>query len=111
GIVGSFAQVKTERDLFDSGRKSVNLLLAAAPAAAGPAVPPQERMVDLLAGAAESDNVEARDQIEQEIGRIFEAQRIISLDTLFQIADHLDALAKGEKLNTALIAKLASRIS
>jgi hypothetical protein len=103
--------VRTERDLFDSSRNGVKLLLGAAPAPVGAAVPPQERMVDLLAGAAESDNAEARDHVEQEIGRIMEAQRIISLDTLFQLADHLDGIAKGEKLNTALVAKLASRVS
>jgi hypothetical protein len=111
GIVGSFAQIKTERDLFDSSRNGVKLLLAAAPAPVGPAVQPQERIVDLLAGAAESDHAEARDYVEQEIGRIMEAQRIISLDTLFQLADHIEGIAKGEKLNTALVAKLASRIS
>jgi hypothetical protein len=55
--------------------------------------------------------MEARDSVEQEIGRILEAQRILSLDTLFQLADHLEAIAKGEKLNTALVAKLAARIS
>jgi hypothetical protein len=111
GIVGSFAQVRTERDLFDSSRNGVKLLLGAAPAPVGAAVPPQERMVDLLAGAAESDNAEARDHVEQEIGRIMEAQRIVSLDTLFQLADHLDGIAKGEKLNAPLVAKLASKIS
>src|SRR6185369_4851466 len=67
--------------------------------------------IGLLAGAAESDHLEAREHIEQEIGRIMDAQRIISLDTLFQLADHLEGLGKGEKLNTALVAKLASRIS
>ncbi|HEV3196814.1 MAG TPA: hypothetical protein VGZ73_02880 [Bryobacteraceae bacterium] len=111
GIMSAFAQARTERDLFDASRNGVKLLLAAAPAPTGAAVPPQERMVDLLAGAAESDNAEARDHVEQEIGRIMEAQRIISLDTLFQLADHIEGIAKGEKLNTALVAKLASRIS
>ena len=43
--------------------------------------------------------------------RILEAQRIISLDTLFQLADHLEAIAKGEKLDPTLVNKLASRIS
>ncbi|MBZ5627144.1 MAG: hypothetical protein LAQ69_51995, partial [Acidobacteriia bacterium] len=112
GIVSSFGQIKTDRDLFDSGRNGVKLILAAAPAPPGGAtVQPQERMLDLLAGAAESDNAEARDHIEQELGRIMEAQRIISLDTLFQLADHIDSIPKGEKLNTALVNKLAARIS
>ncbi len=43
--------------------------------------------------------------------RILEAQRIVSLDTLFQLADHLEAVAKGEKLDPQLVNKLASRIS
>ena len=29
--------------------------------------------------------------------RILEAQRIISLNTLFQLADHFDAVSRGEK--------------
>jgi len=110
GIVGSFTQLKTDRELFDASRKGVTLLLGAAKAPAGAPTTPQERLMDLLAGAAESDNAEARDSVEQEIGRILEAQRIISLDVLFQIADHVEAIPKGEKLNTALVAKLAARI-
>ena len=35
--------------------------------------------------------------------RILDAQRMISLDTLFDLADHLEAMPKGEKLNTALV--------
>ena len=40
--------------------------------------------------------------------RILEAQRIVSIDTLFEMADHLDSLAKGEKVNTALLNRLAA---
>ena len=43
--------------------------------------------------------------------RILEAQRIVSLDTLFQLADHIEAVAKGEKLDAKLVNRLASRIS
>ena len=35
--------------------------------------------------------------------RIFEAQRLISLDTLFDLADNLESLTRGEKLNTGLV--------
>ena len=47
----------------------------------------------------------------QEMIRIFEAQRLVSLSTLFDLADNLDRVASGEKLNTALVNRLASRIS
>jgi len=43
--------------------------------------------------------------------RIFEAQRLVSLNTLFELADNLESVTRGEKLNTALAGKLASRIS
>ena len=39
--------------------------------------------------------------------RILEAQRLITLDTIFEMADNLESLTKGEKLNTALVTKLA----
>ncbi len=111
GILGAFTQLHNDRELFDAGRGSVKLLLAAAPAGAGASPQPQQRIMDLLAGAGASEDMETRDRMEEEMGRVLEAQRIVSLDTLFQLADHIDTLSKGEKLNTALINKLASRIS
>jgi hypothetical protein len=47
----------------------------------------------------------------QDLLRILDAQRIVSLDTLFQLADHIDAIAKGGKLDPKLVNQLASRIS
>jgi hypothetical protein len=37
--------------------------------------------------------------------RIFEAQRLISLSSIFDLVDQLESLAKGEKANNALITK------
>jgi hypothetical protein len=112
-LVASFSQVHTDRDLFDTSRSGIKLLLGAVGPGQSTAKEnePQERMVDLLAGAASSNDAEARDQVEQEILRILEAQRIISLDTLFQLADQLDTLSRGGKPNNALIARLTGRIS
>jgi hypothetical protein len=114
GIAGSFLQIRNDRDLFDAGRGGVKLLLAGA--ASGPAAPAQssnshERLVDLLAGVPEAGDTETRDRMAQEIVRILEAQRIVSLDTMFQLADHMERIsAHGEKLNTALVNRLASGI-
>jgi len=110
GITKDFGAIHGERELFDASRSAVKSLLAAAPAPATNTLP-QERLIELLAGAGESEHGEARDQITQEMNRIFEAQRIISLDTLFQLADHAEAIAKGEKLNTQLVNRFAARIS
>jgi hypothetical protein len=114
GIAGSFLQIRNDRELFDAGRGGVKLLLAAA--ASGTAAPAassnsQERLVDLLAGAPEAGDSEAREQMAQEIVRILEGQRIVSLDIMFQLADHLEGLSHGEKLNTALVNRLASGIA
>ena len=112
-IASSFAQIRNNRELFDAGRGGVKTLLTASPAgkSTATAAEPQEHIIDLLAGASSSEDAEARDLVTQEIMRILDAQRIVSLDTLFQLADHLESIAKGEKLNNALVAKLSARIS
>src|ERR1039458_9823590 len=105
GIVGGFAAVKGNRELFDAGRAGVKLLLGVT----APISDPHGKMLDLLAGnPADSEN---HDQMVQDLMRILEAQRIVSLDTLFQLADHIESVAKGEKLDPKLVNKLASRIS
>jgi len=114
GIAGSFLQIRNSRELFDAGRGGVKLLLAGAasgPAAANPSSNSHERLVELLAGAPETGEAEAREQVAQEIVRILEAQRIVSLDILFQLADHMESISHGEKLNPALVNKLASGIA
>jgi hypothetical protein len=109
-VITAFAQVRNHRDLFDAGRAGVNTLVAAVPVAQSGNAPTQERILDVLAGGQVND-AEVHEQVRQELARVMEAQRIISLDTLFPLGDHLDALAKGEKLNIALVNRLASRIS
>jgi hypothetical protein len=47
----------------------------------------------------------------EDLIRIFEAQRLVSLNTIFDLADNLDSVSKGQPLNTALTGRLAARIS
>lgn len=110
GVVAPFGSVRNDRELFDAGRNGVKLLLeAVAGQSPASAAEPHERMLDLLAGA--NADTETHEQVVQQLMRILEAQRIVSLDTLFQLADHLESIAKGEKLNPALVNKLSSRIT
>jgi hypothetical protein len=105
GVVGPFGSIKNSRDLFDAGRNGTKLLLGANVSAADS----HQKLLDLVAGApADSESHEA---VVQDLARILEAQRIISLDTLFQLSDHIDAIAKGEKLDPKLVNRLASRIA
>jgi hypothetical protein len=117
GIAASFAPIRNNRELFDAARDSARRLLAAAggpsgpeSASAGPATPAQERLLDLLSGGAAGD-AEVHQQVLLELERILDAQRTVSLDTIFDLADNLEGLSKGEKLNVALVTKLAGRIA
>jgi hypothetical protein len=110
-IVSSFTAVHNNRELFDAGRENIKRLLAAAAETKGTA---QDRMVALLSGGAaagDSGESDARQEMSQEVLRILESQRIISLDTLFDIADNLEAAPKGEKLNVALVNKMTATLT
>jgi hypothetical protein len=109
GILAPFAQIHRDRDLYDAGKAGAVLLLKTAGSTDLSA--PQERLMDLLAGTANPSDADAHAQVVQDMNRILEAQRIISLTTLFQLDDHLDNLSHGGKVDTALINRLASRIS
>jgi hypothetical protein len=108
-VLTSFAKVKNEGDVFDGGREGVQSLLKAANSPAGPTA--QDRMLDLLAGTSLPDTSDTHNQLVEDMIRIFEAQRLISLSSIFDLVDQLESLAKGEKANNALITKTAARIS
>jgi hypothetical protein len=108
-ILSHFAKPKSERDVFDGGREGVKILLAATHSPADGSA--QDRIIDLLAGTGASDSSDAHTQLVQDMIQIFEAQRLISLSTIFDLVDNLERVAKGEKANTALINKTAGRIA
>lgn len=108
-ILSPFTKVRRERELFDAGRNGVNLILKAAGAPANASA--QDAMMDLIAGAMHASDTDTATQVVQDMVRIFEAQRLISLNTLFELADNLENVASGGKLDAALVKKLSSRIA
>ncbi len=108
GILDAFGKIKTPRDIFDASRTGITALLEAA--GANKNLDYQERMLDLLAGvngqAEETHTTLTRDMI-----RVFESQRLISLQAIFELDDNLQSVAKGGKLDVGLAKKLASRIA
>lgn len=72
---------------------------------AGPTQAGQE-VVDLPAGAADSgaSGQTVRQDLAYRIGSVMVAQRLISLDTLFGLADGLNAMAHGKRAPTGLLA-------
>lgn len=108
-LVTPFLTGRNSRDLFDAGRSGINILLRAA--SVPPDANPHDRLMDLLAGAVAPKDDETHQLLLAEMMKIFEAQKLVSVKTLFDLADHLESLSKGEKLNTALLNRLAARVS
>jgi hypothetical protein len=108
-ILSAYEGPHRAADLFEAGRAGVSVLLKAAGSAQGGAS--QDRLLDLLAGGASQSGSALQTQAVNEMQSYMEAQRLIPLSVLFQVADHADSLAKGEKLNPALIGRVTSRLS
>ncbi len=105
-----FAAIRGERDVFTAARNGVKLLLASTGSnATGTSA--QDRMLELLAGASEADDSEIKSQMVSEMLRVLEAQRIVSLTTILQVADTLEKAAAGQKADMAQMAKTFARIS
>ena len=108
-LLEPFAKIGSDKDVFDAGRAGVRDLLKASKSPAG--VSAQDRMLDLLAGGVPEGASDTHQQMVEDLIRIFEAQRLVSLSTIFDLADNLDSVSKGQPLNTALTGRLAARIS
>jgi hypothetical protein len=109
GLVKPFVNVRSDRDVFETGRTGIEALLKATRSPEGASA--QERMMDLVAGGAGHSDRESRQQVLQEMMQIFEAQKLVSLKTIFDVADNLDAIGRGEKPNVQLLNRFNSRIA
>jgi len=108
-LVEPYLKVREGTALFDAGRNGVEVLLKAAGTAPGANV--QERMMDLLAGAPGTGDQQTLDTVRSDMLRGFEAQKLVSLKVLFDLADHLTSLSQGERQNAAVLNRLSSRVS
>jgi hypothetical protein len=108
GIAAPFATLKNNRELFDAGRGGLIALIKVTGASTGPM---QERVLNLLAGGAKIVPSDARAAIVLQEQRVFDAQKLLSADLIFDLADNLEAVTKGEKLNSQLAARLAARVA
>lgn len=107
-VIGPFTAIKTNRELFDAGRRGLTSLLENAGAAAKTGTI-QEHVMSLLAGGTHSGDTEIRNELVKQQQRFFDAQALFSPDAIFELADNLEAVSKGEKLNAQLAARLAAK--
>lgn len=112
-LISPFVTVKTNRELFDAGRSGLTLLASSSGPGGGPTSGPmQTRMLNLLAGGPRPTESDARTAIVEQEQRIFEAQKLLSPDLIFELADNLERVAgKGEKLNSQLASRMAQRVA
>jgi hypothetical protein len=108
-IIEPFLKVRDGGPLFDAGRSGVTALLKATGSPDG--ANPHDRMIDLLAGSTTTDDQQTLDELRADMLRVFEAQKLVSLKVIFDLADHLESLSRGERLNAALLNRLAARVS
>lgn len=102
-LIEPFLKARQGAEIFDAGRNGVEVLLAAAHARSGESE--QQRLEELLVGrpAPGSQHVSPGEYFL----RIFDAQRLIPLDTLFIFADRVTKGGTDSKAMATLNAQLA----
>ncbi len=98
-----------QQAVFEAGRDGVFTLLEAAGRDPGDA--PQDALVDLLVGQAGPGEQEERQEIVDRINQLLTLQRLVPLETLFDLADHLERVSRGEAFNVAMANRLSENIS
>src|SRR5581483_11466503 len=80
-LISPFAQVKQETELFDAGRAGVELLLASSDSTTTGSR--QEALMRVLVRTVQGPDSSLPGSPAENFVRVFDAQRLISLDALF----------------------------
>ncbi len=97
-----FSGISSSARLFDAARASLESTVVAA---GGKANDSQARIIDLLAGPAQTDPVgqQVHEELAERMRSVLDDQRLVSLDTLFALYDGLDQMAHGQQDRDRLI--------
>ncbi len=108
-LVNAFIDLNSDEEVFEAGRDGVLALLASV--GAPPDASPQDHLMDLLAGNPSPGEEIAHEEVKKRLETLFARQRLVSLKTLFDLADNLERVSRGESLNVAMANRLAETIS
>jgi len=108
-IVALFDDIDDELQTFEAGRAGLKELLAAA--GTSPDASPQDTVLELLAGKPGPGEASIHEEVRDRLETLFRHQRLVPLKTLFDLADHLERVSRGETFNVAMANRLAARIS
>jgi hypothetical protein len=97
GIINPFARVRSAPQAFDAARKSLGEL---SEAASGTRYFSEEKIIGLLAGPSQTntDSQRVRQRLAYKIRLVLDAQRLVSLDTLFSLGSELSGMAQGGRM-------------
>src|ERR1035437_8139781 len=106
--IAPFASIVTSAQLFDASRTSLGEVLRAAGARADVS---QDEIIAMLAGPEQTSNEgqQVRREIAGKIRSVIDAQRLVSLDTLFELGNGLNQMAEGKAMADSLI-RLAGQL-
>ncbi|TAM82270.1 MAG: hypothetical protein EPN47_09900 [Acidobacteria bacterium] len=101
-VIKPFSGIRSSDQLYDAARTSTRELLDAS--AGRPAVS-QSELIDLLAGPVQTtpEGKQIRMELANKIRMMMAAQRLVPLDTLFELGNGLEQLANGNASSAALI--------
>ncbi|MBI1353729.1 MAG: hypothetical protein GC160_05230 [Acidobacteria bacterium] len=108
-ILQPFLGIDNNQKVFEAGRDGVLALLEAS--GSQPDASPQDRLIELLAGRPSPGEEVAHAEVSKRLAGLFNSQRLVSLKTLFDLADNLERVSRGESLNVAMANRLAETIS
>ncbi len=101
-VMQPFTTIKTSEQLFDAARASLDEVWRAT---GGTPPVKQEDLLRLLAGPPQSSasGQEMHQQVLERLRTALDGQRLVSLDTLFELGDGLTQLAQGRTVSDSLI--------
>ncbi len=109
GLIEPFSRIRNATEVFNAARQGLEILLKAAGTKDG--APPHERLMELLAGGEAGRDSEFHAEAVAEMQAYFDAQRLVPVTLLFEIADHAERVARGEKPDLALINRVSNRLA
>ena len=104
-VIAPFAHVRQETEVFEAGRSGIDVLLTAAQGHPGSRT--QEQIVELLVGRVRTGSSPLPFSPAENFLRVYDAQRLFSLDTLFGIVDRNGKVATDPKMTKTFNEALA----
>ncbi len=102
GVIKPFSSIQSDAQLYQAARVSIRHLLEVA---AGRPNLSQSQIIDLIAGPEQSspEGTQVRMDLANKIRLMMASQRLVSLDTLFELGDGLELMSKGKTPSRNLV--------